>query len=68
MQRGLRAGAVDNKEQVAAFLLGQDVIGGIVHRQMVRRHHDNGIFEVVGRLDFVDQRGDMLLAAGHCAQ
>ncbi|MNZ90612.1 hypothetical protein D3C78_1095780 [compost metagenome] len=60
-------GAVDNKEQITAFLLGQNVISGVVHRQVIRRHHDNGIFEVLGRFDFVDQRRDMLLAAGHRA-
>lgn len=63
-----RPGAVDDEEQVAALLFGQDIVGGVVHRQMIGGHHDHGVAEIGRAFDLVDQRGDVLLAAGHRAQ
>ncbi len=35
---------------------------------MIGGHHDHGVAEIGRAFDFVDQRGDVLLAAGHRAQ
>ena len=64
----LRPIAADHHKEIAARLLDQILMGGVVHRQMIRGHHDHGVFKVRGRLDAGDQPRHMLLRTGHRAE
>ncbi len=60
--------AAQNEKQIVAILLIQVFPGRIVHRQMVGRDDDNGIFKPRRRFDFVDKLGDVFLAATYGAK
>jgi hypothetical protein len=64
----LRLVAAQNKEQVAAILFVEIVPGGVFHRQMIGRDHDDRIFEIRRGFDFLNQCRDMLLTTGDRAK
>ncbi len=64
----LRLIAAQYEEQVVAVLLVQILPCGVVHRQMIGRHHDNGIFKPRRCFDFIDKFGNVFLAAADRAE
>ena len=65
---GCRMTSVHHEEQVFTVLFGENVIRGIVHRQMIGRHHDDGVIVITGFFNFIDKGRNQFLAAGHRAQ
>ncbi|MPN36079.1 hypothetical protein SDC9_183584 [bioreactor metagenome] len=59
----MRLVAAQHEEQVVTILLVQILPCGVVHRQMIGRNNDNGIFKPRRCFDFIDKFGNVFLAA-----
>ncbi len=64
----LRLIAAHHQKQIAAILFVEVFPCRVVHRQMIGRDYDHGVFKPRRGFDLIDQRRDVLLATGDGAE